>query len=70
MEIADVKLMRAYRDPEQTRALYEKYKPTHVIHLAALGMYSFSLSLLTWDHVSHGSWWAFQEHEIQSEAMR
>jgi len=27
-----------YRDPEQTRRLYEKYKPTHVIHLAALGM--------------------------------
>lgn len=25
------------RDPEQTRKLYEKYKPTHVIHLAALG---------------------------------
>jgi len=24
------------RDPEQTRRLYEKYKPTHVIHLAAL----------------------------------
>jgi len=25
------------RDSEQTRKLYEKYKPTHVIHLAALG---------------------------------
>lgn len=25
-----------YRDPAQTRALYEKYNPTHVIHLAAL----------------------------------
>jgi GDP-L-fucose synthase len=24
------------RDPEQTRKLYEKYKPSHVIHLAAL----------------------------------
>ncbi|KZS87984.1 NAD(P)-binding protein [Sistotremastrum niveocremeum HHB9708] len=24
------------RDPEQTKALFEKYKPTHVIHLAAL----------------------------------
>ncbi|KAF8645660.1 hypothetical protein AX16_007656 [Volvariella volvacea WC 439] len=24
------------RDPQQTKALYEKYKPTHVIHLAAL----------------------------------
>ncbi|KAF7343405.1 GDP-L-fucose synthase [Mycena venus] len=24
------------RDPEQTNKLYEKYKPTHVIHLAAL----------------------------------
>jgi hypothetical protein len=28
------------RDPEQTNKLYEKYKPTHVIHLAALGMFS------------------------------
>ena len=25
------------RDPVQTRQLYEKYQPTHVIHLAALG---------------------------------
>ncbi|TDL13725.1 hypothetical protein BD410DRAFT_368936 [Rickenella mellea] len=25
------------RCPEQTRQLFEKYKPTHVIHLAALG---------------------------------
>lgn len=27
------------RDPEQTKKLFEKYKPTHVIHLAALGLY-------------------------------
>lgn len=25
------------RDTEQTKKLFEKYKPTHVIHLAALG---------------------------------
>lgn len=25
------------RDPEQTRKLFDKYKPTHVIHLAAMG---------------------------------
>lgn len=25
------------RDIEQTRKLFDKYKPTHVIHLAALG---------------------------------
>ena len=25
------------RDPAQTRALFEKHKPTHVIHLAAIG---------------------------------
>lgn len=25
------------RDPEETRKLFEKYNPTHVIHLAALG---------------------------------
>jgi len=25
------------RDAAQTRQLYEKYRPTHVIHLAALG---------------------------------
>lgn len=27
------------RDPEQTKKLFDKYKPTHVIHLAALGMF-------------------------------
>jgi GDP-L-fucose synthase len=26
-----------FSDAEATRALFEKYKPTHVIHLAALG---------------------------------
>lgn len=26
------------RDPQQTLQLFEKYQPTHVIHLAALGM--------------------------------
>jgi hypothetical protein len=25
------------RDPEQTRQLFERYQPTYVIHLAALG---------------------------------
>lgn len=25
------------RDPKATEAMYAKYKPTHVIHLAALG---------------------------------
>lgn len=25
-----------YRKPEDTKAIFEKYKPTHVIHLAAL----------------------------------
>jgi GDP-L-fucose synthase len=25
------------RNPEQTKLLFEKYKPTHVIHLAAMG---------------------------------
>ncbi|KAI0057290.1 epimerase-domain-containing protein [Artomyces pyxidatus] len=39
------------RDPEQTRRLFEKYKPTHVIHLAALvgGLYKnmkYKLSFL------------------------
>jgi len=28
------------RDADQTRKLYEKYKPTHVIHLAALGAHT------------------------------
>ena len=27
------------RDKEQTMKLFEKYKPTHVIHLAALGTF-------------------------------
>lgn len=25
------------RDAEETKKLFEKYKPTHVIHLAAIG---------------------------------
>ena len=25
------------RDPDATKALFTRYKPTHVIHLAALG---------------------------------
>jgi len=28
------------RNPVETDKLFEKYKPTHVIHLAALGMYN------------------------------
>lgn len=30
----------AQRDAERAKKLFEKYKPTHVIHLAALGMSS------------------------------
>jgi GDP-L-fucose synthase len=26
-----------HSDPEQTKKLFDKYKPTHIIHLAALG---------------------------------
>jgi len=29
--------MYGISDPEQTLKLFEKYQPTHVIHLAALG---------------------------------
>ena len=29
---------RHFSDPDATKALFEKYKPTHVIHLAAVGM--------------------------------
>lgn len=55
------------RDPAQTRQLYEKYKPTHVIHLAALG----ALSLHTFISVMKSDYFRsrriVQEHEIQSK---
>ena len=31
------------RDPVQTTALFQKYKPTHVIHLAAIGASKYEL---------------------------
>lgn len=45
--------------------MFDKYKPTQVIHLAALGVYDGNQ---TWG-VSHlpPSRWSIQEHEIQSE---
>jgi FlaA1/EpsC-like NDP-sugar epimerase len=53
----------ADRDASQTRQLFEKYKPTHVIHLAALGTFPITilhyLILIEWH-----SWWAVQEHEV------
>ena len=33
--ISDIEIR--FRDPAQTQKLFEKYRPTHVIHLAALG---------------------------------
>ncbi len=45
--------VRTRRNAEQTKKLFEKYKPTHVIHLGALGMLSASLSVhpyMTWTH--------------------
>ncbi|PPR07258.1 hypothetical protein CVT24_010050 [Panaeolus cyanescens] len=59
------------RDPAPTRALYEKYKPTHVIHLAALvgGLFKNMKYKLTFlrdnilinDNVLHASY----EHQTQ-----
>ncbi|PFH51138.1 hypothetical protein AMATHDRAFT_75116 [Amanita thiersii Skay4041] len=59
------------RDPEQSRQLYEKYKPTHVIHLAALvgGLFKNMKYKLTFlrdnmlinDNVLHSSY----EHKTQ-----
>lgn len=53
------------RDPTQTRQLYEKYKPTHVIHLAALGMCTRYLKLSLNLTIDYCSWWTLQKHEIQ-----
>lgn len=54
----------APRDAEKTHKLFDKYKPTHVIHLAALGE-----SFRDWDSNlligSMCSWRAFQEYEVQ-----
>lgn len=53
------------RDPEQTRRLYEKYKPTHVIHLAALGMLCDVHKISLSNKFCMYSGRAVQEHEIQ-----
>lgn len=35
------------RNAEETKQLFEKYKPTHVIHLAALGVLPGFIGVLT-----------------------
>ena len=57
-------------DLEQTKKLFAKYKPTHVIHLAALGM-SFAKLIMTAAH-NHiwCSRWTVQEHEVQGQRTR
>lgn len=45
-EGADIGKLTMSRDPEQTKKLFEKYKPTHVIHLAALGTRSIFTGLI------------------------
>lgn len=50
------------RDPESTKKLFEKYNPTHVIHLAALGRCS---SLFASYNLWRCSGRALQEHEVQ-----
>ncbi len=37
-----VMFMTMHSNQEQSKKLFEKYKPTHVIHLAALGAYVVS----------------------------
>jgi len=41
------------RDMESTRAVFQKHKPTHVIHLAARVVRA-NRSLILWDHVRPG----------------
>ncbi len=38
-------LLKYHRDLEQARMIFDKYKPTHVIHLAALGTSCICASL-------------------------
>ena len=38
-------LLKRHSDLEQAKTIFDKYKPTHVIHLAALGMSCISASL-------------------------
>ena len=61
---------RHCRDAIATEKLFEKYKPTHVIHLAALGVFTYSFLI---DHHAQiiepfdaTSRWSLQEYEIQS----
>ena len=54
----------APRDAEKAHKLFDKYKPTHVIHLAALGesFRDWDLNLLIGSMCSRR---AFQEYEVQ-----
>ena len=62
--------MTLFSDPEATKALFEKYKPTHVIHLAALG--AFSAIYTMWDCANLWcffvlrSRWFIHAYEVQS----
>lgn len=55
-----------FRDIEATRKMFEKHKPTHVIHLAALGDCASRRSGQG-HHTDHGahSRWPVYEHEAQ-----
>ena len=57
---------RYSRDPEQTRKLYEKYQPTHVIHLAALGEIAsiYRIYCTLYSNADILSWWFVQEYEV------
>lgn len=57
-------LLRRHRDPEQARMIFDKYKPTHVIHLAALGMSRISTSLRISRLTLTRSWWPISQYAI------
>lgn len=50
------------RNTEATNKLFEKYKPTHVIHLAAIGR--FSVTFLGGSRLNKSSRRCLQKHEI------
>ena len=59
-------MVAIFRDVEATRKLFAKYKPTHVIHLAALGDYTSLRSDQSY-HTDCGanSWGLVHEYEAQ-----
>src|SRR5258708_101469 len=60
--------LKRHSDPEQAGMIFDKYKPTHVIHLAALG--TSCACVLKSPLTVSGSRWPISQYAIQGRRMR